>query len=74
MMHSLTKTEGGDTDSNTAIVVDFDTSLSIMYTTGQKVIKEAKDLNHTMLSVGLNKFRQSIPPDNSRLHILFKCM
>ena len=65
----------GKIDSNTIIVGDINTPLTSMdISSRQKINKEQQDLNDTLEQRDLiDIYRESIPSESSRIHILFKC-
>ena len=65
----------GEIDSNTIIVGDFDTPLTSMDRSFRhKINKEILALKDTSDQMNLiDIYRESIPPESSKIHILFKC-
>ena len=64
----------GETDSNTIIVGDLNTPLTLMdKSSKQKINKETWVLNDTLDEMDLINIFQDIPSKYRRIHILLKC-
>ena len=67
-------TINGETDSNTIIVGDFNTPLSLMDRSSKmKINKETQCLNDTLNKMDLIDIYRTFHPKNSKLHFLLKC-
>ena len=63
----------GETNSNTIIVGDFNTSLTLMdRSSRQKINNETLTLNNTLDQIDFIYVYINIPPQSNRIHILFK--